>query len=148
MHFLMGAVLTFNGISSFTIPISNFSTIVLSWVLTSKADFRCLWLRKFLKHQSTSMFFLLYSKNVFIMVMWSPSWEINLAWASVASIIFYFGRRNMFGAFRQATIVRISFMQLKRGEERRTLDSWGSRGNSAIFLPSPVRFPSSSRAPK
>lgn len=147
IHFLTTVVFTFIGASSLKV-IYNLSRIVLSWSRTSKAERRCLWLRKFLKHQSTSWFFRRYSKKAFIKVKWSPYWLTNLPWASLASPCLSLGRRNILGELRQATIVTISLTQLYLGELRRTLDSWGSRGNSAMRSPYGVRLPSSSKAPK
>ena len=48
---------------------------------------------------------------------------MNFACASLASFIFYFGRKNMFGELKQAVIVRISLMQSNLTAESMTLES-------------------------
>ena len=48
---------------------------------------------------------------------------MNLAWASLASISFYLGRKNIFGELRQAVMVRISLIQSNFADESITFES-------------------------
>jgi len=84
----------------------------------------------------------------FSKVRWSPSTCENCAFASSASFCWSRGRMNGFGTDSMAVMVRISLAHLNCGETHTIFASCGSNGNSDITVPTCVRFPSSSSAPR